>query len=805
MEQPGNVQFRYARHSLRSRKNRLFTIVSKEMRTIGIAIALLLILCGAGLWMFGPDIVGAIVMAAGWALITPLLWLYYDISRLRPHLDAMNSAGTVALEESLPVDVASRLKNIESPYALWEAVKGTWYHSVFSARYRMPSDLFEQLPKDPDPALVARILTSAHGMSAQSGLSQLSPVALLIALLQPHPQYQTLIAQLKLDESDLLEGVRWIHHHRDAIDQVDRRGKSGGLARDWTSGFTPTLNRMSVNISDFIESGGLAHQHVGSHEATINEIIQDLQKPRANVMLIGDVGSGKTMSIKGFAKRILQDSTLPESVRYHRVYQVSASAIVSASADQNAVESTLYSIVAEASKAKNAILFFDNAVNFFSSGNGAIDLSRAMLDIAKTASVQTIFEMTPVEWQEVSAQHNELAAILNVLHVPQTEQQQTMDILEDHSLVYESRSGVVFTYKALQECITMADRYVQGLVFPGKAISVLESAVGHAEGTLVTAASVQQAIEATYGIKVQVADAVEGQQLLQLEDQIHERMVNQYRAVRVVSDALRRARSGVSNPNKPIGTFLFLGPTGVGKTELSKALAAVYFGDEAKMVRVDMNEYTQSADLGRLLDVSSPASLLSAVGRERFTVVLFDEIEKAHPEVVNAFLQLLDEGEMRDAANRTVSFRDAIVIATSNAGADKIRAYIDQGLEVQQFEQQFISQLIDSAAFKPEFLNRFDETVVFRPLKIDELLQVMDLLIASVNRNLEKQKISVQLTQPAKEWLVTQGNDPRLGARPLRRMVQRTVENTVAKRLLAGQVPPGTIIQLDLADLQAEL
>ena len=197
-------------------------------------------------------------------------------------------------------------------------------------------------------------------------------------------------------------------------------------------------------------------------------------------------------------------------------------------------------------------------------------------------------------------------------------------------------------------------------------------------------------------------------------DEMYERMVNQVRAVNVVSDALRRARAGVRNENRPIGTFLFLGPTGVGKTELSKALADVYFGGEGKLIRLDLNEFVRSDDVVRLIvdGADDPMSLTAQVMKQLFSVVLLDEIEKAAPEVLTTLLQLLDEGILRDAKNREISFRDAIVIATSNAGADRIREYIERGYRLEQFEQQFINELISSNQFRPEFLNRFSCKVV---------------------------------------------------------------------------------------------
>ena len=297
----------------------------------------------------------------------------------------------------------------------------------------------------------------------------------------------------------------------------------------------------------------------------------------------------------------------------------------------------------------------------------------------------------------------------------------------------------------------------------------------------------------------------EKEKLLNLESLIHERMINQSRAVEVVSDAIRRARAGVRNQDKPIGTFLFLGPTGVGKTELAKSLAAVYFNGEENIIRLDMNEYVQSSDVKRLIADGSKNSnsLTASVIKKPFSVILLDEIEKAHPDVLSTLLQTLDEGVMRDEKNREVSFKDTIIIATSNAGADRIREYIDRGYDISQFEDQFVDELISSNQFKPEFLNRFDEIVVFRPLNKSELMQVVDLMLVNVNKTLSLQKISVEVDVDAKKYLIEAGYDPRLGARPMRRVVQRAVESTVAKMMLSGTAESGQVIKLKLEDIKS--
>jgi ATP-dependent Clp protease ATP-binding subunit ClpA len=280
-------------------------------------------------------------------------------------------------------------------------------------------------------------------------------------------------------------------------------------------------------------------------------------------------------------------------------------------------------------------------------------------------------------------------------------------------------------------------------------------------------------------------------------------MINQARAVEVVSNALRRARAGVANPKRPIGSFLFLGPTGVGKTELAKAIAATYFGEESRMIRLDMSEYQQESDVSRILSDGQheTKSLILSVRQQPFSVVLLDEIEKAHPNILNLLLQMLDEGQLTDTGGRSVSFKDCIVIATSNAGADSIRRHIEQGEQLEQFESALTDELINGGQFKPELINRFDDVVLFRPLNPDELAQVVRLMLAEVNKTLATQNITVELTDAAIGKIVEVGNDPRLGARPMRRTLQRAVENTIAGKILRQEANPGDHITLDTGDL----
>ena len=412
--------------------------------------------------------------------------------------------------------------------------------------------------------------------------------------------------------------------------------------------------------------------------------------------------------------------------------------------------------------------------------------------------------MTDHDYQTLKANNSAFASLLTPVVLSEPEQPAVLDILADTATNFEHRHKILISYAALKEAYRLSGRYDMDMAYPGKAIRLLEQALSHTENSILTPASVQTAIEQTTGVKAGAAAPIEADQLLNLEARIHERMINQSRAVNVVANALRRARAGVSSPNRPIGSFLFLGPTGVGKTELAKSIAATYFGSETSMIRLDMSEYQQESDVARLLSggQNESSSLILKVRERPFSVVLLDEIEKAHPNILNLLLQLLDEGQLTDSTGRIVSFKDAVVIVTSNAGADTIRARIEQGEELESFEREFTDQLINSGQFRPELLNRFDEIVLFRPLNEAELGQVVRLMLAGINHTLAVQNITVELTDAAVSKIVAVGNDPRLGARPMRRALQRAVEDTVAQKILRQEVHSGDHLTLDAPDLQ---
>lgn len=741
----------------------------------------------------------ALGLSIGWVLLglsaIPAMiieWKKGELTELIPVKDALTIDGV------LEADILSVLPPSPSPYDIASSIGLVYSGHFFSSRFAIgPKFLQEIASKNSDDSIA--IWEEASTLQKTVESEYVTAGILTVAIIHLHPQHQALLARLQLSFDDLVDGLRWQQHIRELINAYKTQPLTGGIARDWSFGWIPRLSQFGHNISDGVGTNSIP---VRAHQEALTQLETTLSanNGRRNAVLVGQPGVGKTELVSVFARSILS-AEAPERLRFKQIFLLDASALIARAPGRGELEFLVDRLLGEALHAKNVIVFLDNAQLFFEEGVGSVDLSNELLPILEAGRLPIILAIDDQRYLQITNRHPELASAFNRITVEPASQTETMAILQDQLMTIEFTENVTYMYQSLLEAYRLGERYIHDQAMPGRALSLLESAARYAEDSFVTAKSVQQAIEKTINVKVgRVDDDSEKEVLLNLETLIHERMINQVRAVSVVSDALRRARAGVRNQDRPIGTFLFVGPTGVGKTELSKALAEVYFGGEEHLIRLDMNEFVSNDDVSRLIADGSidSSSLTAQVMKQPFSVILLDEIEKAHPNVVTTFLQVLDEGILRDSKNRDISFRDCIIIATSNAGADRIRENIERGLDPNKFEDQFIDELISTNQFKPEFLNRFDEIVMFKPLNKKELLQVVDLILVGINKTLSVQKVSVSVTAEAKAYLVDAGYDPRLGARPMRRVVQKAIENTVAKQLLSGTVEAGGVVEITL-------
>lgn len=747
-------------------------------------------------------------MPLGWFIASlaalPFLlseWYEGDLKQLAPVKQPH------AIDDVLEGAILSQLPQHATPKQIAEIAGRVQSGQFMAVRCGVTANILLNIASD-DVKLTDDLWHIARDIQTKTHSPLIHGGVVAAALLQQSPQGEMLLAQMHIEMDDVLECIRWYDHLQMLINKHATPRRTGGIARDWSFGYIPLLNRFGVNLGN--QAGNGFASETADHQRIIRQLVDTFGSGgRQNAVLVGPTGVGKTEILRAFSDYILDASSdIPENLKFRQIFLLDSSALIAAAPGRGELEGLVMRILSEAYQAKNIIICLDNAQLFFEEGVGSVDIANVLLPILEAGNLRVILTMDEQRLLQIGQRNPGLINALNRIIVSEPSRVDTLHIMQDQLIMTEYKRKVTYMYQAIAEAYRLSERYIHDLAMPGRAIKLLEMAANHAQAGLVTINSVQQAIEQTMDVKVSVASAADDREmLLHLEDRIHERMINQTRAVQAVSDALRRARAGVRNQDRPIGTFLFLGPTGVGKTELAKALADVYFGGESKIVRLDLNEYVGIDDVSRLIadGATDPHSLTAQVMKQPFSVVLLDEIEKAHPHVLTTLLQLLDEGILRDINNREVSFRDAIVIATSNAGADRIREYIERGYELEQFESQITDELISSAQFKPEFLNRFDEIVVFRPLNKQELLQVIDLMLQSINKTLSLQKVSVAVAPDAKQLLVERGYDPRLGARPMRRVVQRAVENTVAKAMLGGSVLPGSTIEITKQQVEQAL
>ena len=712
------------------------------------------------------------------------------------------------LNDLLSGDVLGHLPANPTPVKIAEILPQTLSGRFLIARLGLSTGFFVELAQQiPD---AQAIFASAKDLRIQTKSAQISGAVLAIAIVKNTPNYDQILSRIQLEFNDLCEVIDWFNYLHDAVKDARKPRHSGGIARDFAFGYTPLLNKFGINISEQRAGINKTQIHQIAHQQILDQIIQVFtSNGRQNVALIGPYGSGRTTLVNALADILLDaDSKIAKNLRFRQIFVLDATALITAAKEPGDLETLVVNILNEAYAAHNIIICLENAHLFFEEGNGSVDISNVLLPILESGVLRMILTLDQQRFLEISTRNSNLASTLNKIMVPPTDRKETMMVLKDQAPMLEYQHNVMYLYQSLGEAYRLSERYMHDIENPGKSKALLESATQQAENGIVTATSVQRAVEQTEGVKVQVAhDTVEKDKLLNLEDLIHQRMIDQEEAVAAVSNALRRAAAGVRNEKRPIGTFLFLGPTGVGKTELAKAISEVYFSGEKNIVRIDLNEFVEAKDVERLIadGADDPMSLTAQVLKQPFAVVLFDEIEKAHPQVLTTLLQVLDEGVLRDVKNREVSFRDAIIVATSNAGADKIRELISTGTSIASAREELINALIQTNEFRPEFLNRFDEICIFKPLAKEDLLQVLDLILASVNKTLEPQKISVNVDDAGKQVLVDRGYDPQMGARPMRRIVQKAVENIVAKAVLEGSAQPGSTLQITAEQITQEL
>lgn len=651
---------------------------------------------------------------------------------------------------------------------------------------------------------------------------ELGDIFVVLALSDPY--FGEKLFNLNLKPEDIFniaywETTFWREKERKKFDP-ERLKLSGGLGKDWAAGYTPILSRYARDLSREISKFGFP-LHIIGHAKEIEELEKILiRATHHNVILVGEPGVGKKTIVLGLAKKIAEGQT-DKALSFRHLMELDINFLLAGAQSPGEIVARLSGVLSDAVQAGNIILFIDNVHTLFGSGAegsqaGAIDASQVIIPYLEHPGLYFITTTDPANYHENIETKEAVAEKFEKIEVKEPKKETVVRILEDVIPQIEAQAGIVVSYEALKSIVSLAEQFLYTKPFPEKAIDLLNEVVvyaaGEGKGTMVMPHHVQKVVEQKTGVPVGEAEKVEKEKLLRLEEILHKRVIGQDEAVKVVANALRRARAGVEMSKKPIGSFLFLGPTGVGKTETCKALAEAYFSNENAMIRFDMSEYQDLQGIYRLIgapagtpEAKAGGLLTSAVRDHPFSLILLDEIEKAHPDILNLFLQVLDEGWLTDSLGRKVKFNNTIIIATSNAGAELIREGIKEGLAPSDIRKKLWDYLQKKGLFRPEFLNRFTAVVTFNPLTTAEVEKITNLLVSKLAKNLEEERgIFLEIEPEAVARLSQIGFDPMLGARPIQRVIQKKIEDILAKKMLAGEIKRGDRLRIREEDITEE-
>jgi ATP-dependent Clp protease ATP-binding subunit ClpC len=660
-----------------------------------------------------------------------------------------------------------------------------------------------------------------------------------------------------------------------------RRTSTGGEAKSTRSEQarpkTPMVDQLATDLTALAEDGKL--DPVIGRQMEIERVIQILaRRTKNNPALIGEPGVGKTAIVEGLAQRIIEGD-VPGPLLDKRVLQLDVGSLVAGTMYRGQFEERLKRVIEEL-KSSGAILFIDEVHMLVGAGaaGSSVDAANILKPALSRGELQVIGATTLDEYRKHIESDAALERRFQPVIVEEPTINETIDILRGVRSAYEEHHRLTISDEALEAAAHLSARYVTERFLPDKAIDLIDESSSrvrmykspaaktakeltaqlreirqnHAlaledgrhddaqdylerqenlerqlerlrtgwdrsNSPVVTAEDIAEVVSMWTGVPVMQIAQEESLRLLQMEEELHKQIIGQDEAIEVISKAVRRARSGLKDPRRPIGSFIFLGPTGVGKTELTKALARFLFGSEDALIQLDMSEFMERHTVSRLVGAppgyvgyEDAGQLTEALRRRPYSIVVFDEIEKAHPEAHNMLLQIMEEGHLSDARGRKVDFRNAMIVMTSNVGAEMIKRQStlgfalkrDEETEEKQAYEEMRKKLMDSLrrVFRPEFINRVDNVVVFRALSKQDIEQIVLLELNKVSQRLEEHSIQLNATPGALELLAEEGYDPEMGARPLRRVIQQKVEDPLSDALLAGDFADGDTVMVEIEE-----
>lgn len=660
---------------------------------------------------------------------------------------------------------------------------------------------------------VKRIFEEAYTNAKERGTDFVSPEDVLVSLFS-QPVTAEFLKTFGVEKTKLEENL--------------------SKSSSFTASKKSVLEKYGIDLTKEAKDGKL-DPITGREKETERLIHILLRRTKNNPIIIGEAGVGKTAIVESLAQKIAEGS-VPHDLLNRRIIQLELSSLVAGASHRGEFEERLQSVIKEAQASSGQIiLFIDEIHTLIGTGDtqGAMDASNIIKPYLARGQLQLIGTTTTAEYRKYFEKDKAFERRFQAVMVEEPQEEVAVKMLEALKPKYEKYHQVVLTPDAIQAAVHLSKKYIGERYLPDKGVDLLDEAAAevklqHTEGkrpdNQVVKADIEKVVSAWTGIPITRLTEDESAKLINLEVTIHKRFIDQEEAVKAVSEAVRRGRIGLAPGSRPIASFIFLGPTGVGKTELAKTLAEILFGRDDLMIRLDMSEYMEKHEVAKLIGAppgyvgyEEGGQLTEAVRAKPYSIVLLDEIEKAHPDVFNILLQLLEDGRLTDNKGNTISFKNTIIIATSNIGSALIQqqllAQTKDGQQATVSEQEEAKKydalsktLMDELRkfFKPELLNRFDDLVMFRPLRLQDMAQIAKLGIAKTKKLLAEQQINLEISDPALQVLAKEGYDPVYGARPLRRLVQTAIENPIAVLLINKTFIAKDTILIDYDNQKAE-
>ncbi len=597
---------------------------------------------------------------------------------------------------------------------------------------------------------------------------------------------------------------RWLRE-RERWYSRDRLGRIEGLGKDFAYGERYTLEK----YGHYIEQDPIYAVSAETHgeDSEVEKLEAELARSRqANAILVGNESTERLEVLARLTHKIHEGHVYPPLEHKH-LFLFDIGRLIGEKKTKVDIEEEFNRALIQAHDAGNIILAFDDAVaGFTSAAAGEVDIPALLAPFYDAPHIQIVLTANEDQLHTMLERDARIKQNFEVVRVQSLDERVLIQLLQQRALRLEHRHRALMTYPALLEIARGAHRYFSDATMPDKALDLMEETFIHADSTgvdLITATEVDAVIEGKTGIPLGEIHEEEQETLMHLEEELQKRVIGQTDALTAMAGALRRARAGINDPDRPIGTFLFIGPTGVGKTETAKALAELFFGDARAMHRFDMSEFQTPQAIDRLIGGSdgTPGRLVALLKEAPYHVVLLDEFEKASPQVHDLFLQILDEGEFTDALGHQVNARNTIIIATSNAGADLLYQALEEGRAIAGMEDEIIDSIVSRAIFRPELLNRFDDIILFHPLAKHEAGSVAEIALRELAERLREKGLTLKITDELIQYVTEKGYDPRFGGRNINRVIKETVEQAVADKIIAGEVKKGDEVVLADKDL----